>query len=96
MRKYDHEDPKQAAARFVASLRPSVKKTIMRNHSIALKDYMTGVLEEGRQLTPEEEVDRDVRMREFMAIGKSFGFDEKQLTLVLMVESIVVKDGCDS
>lgn len=96
MRKYDHEDPKQAAARFVASLRPSVKRTIMRNHTIALKRYMTDVLEEGRKLTPVEELDRDVRMREFMAIGESFGFDEKQLTLVLMVEPIVVKDGCDS
>ena len=96
MRKYDHEDPKQAAARFVASLRPSVKKTIMRNHTIALKRYLSDVIEGGRQLTPEEELDRDVRMREFMAIGKSFGFDEKQLTLVLMVEPIVVKDGCDS
>ena len=96
MRKYDHEDPKQAAAKFVASLRPNVKKTIMRNHTIVLKGYMTSVLEEGRQLSPEEELDRDVRMREFMAIGESFGFDEKQLTLALMVEPIVVKDGCDS
>ncbi len=96
MRRYDHEDPKRAAARFVASLRPSVKKTIMRNHITALKGYMSSVVREGRRLTPEEDLDREVRMREFMAIGKSFGFDEKQLTIVLMVEPIVAKDGCDS
>ena len=96
MRKYDHEDPRQAATRFVASLRPSVKKTIMRNHMTALKGYLSRVMDEGPQLTPEEELDRDVRMREFMAIGESFGFDDKQLTLALIVEPIVVKDGCDS
>ena len=96
MQKYDYDDPKQAAARFVASLRPSVKKTILRNHITALKGYMSRVIEEGPELTSEEEMDRDVRMREYMAIGESFGFDEKQLTLVLMVEPIVVKDGCDS
>ncbi len=96
MHRYDQEDPKQAAAKFVASLRPSVKKTIMGNHITALKGYMNIAVKEGRQLTPEEDMDREVRMREFMAIGKSFGFDEKQLTIVLMVEPIVVKDGCES
>ena len=96
MRRYDHEDPKQAAAKFVASLRPSVKKTIMRNHITALKGYMSIALEEGQRLTPEEDLDREVRMREFMAIGESFGFDEKQLTVVLMVEPIIVNDGRDS
>ncbi len=96
MHRYDQEDPKQAAAKFVASLRPSVKKTIMRNHDIALKGYLRRVMEDGRPLTPEEDLDREVRMREFLAIGESFGFDEKQLTLSLMVEPIVVKDCCDS
>ena len=96
MHKYDHEDPKQAAVKFVASLRPSVKKTIMRNHDVALRRYLSRVVNEGHQLTPEENMDREVRMREFMAIGESFGFDEKQLTLALMVEPIVVNDRCDS
>ncbi len=96
MRRYDHEDPKQAAARFVASLRPSVKRTIMRNHNIALRGYLSRVMEEGSRLTPEEDLDREVRMREFLAIGESFGFDEKQLTNMLMNESIVVEDRCDS
>jgi len=96
MKKYDHEDQKQAAAKYVASLRPSVRKTIMRNHDIALKGYLSRVMEEGHPLTPEEDMDREVRMREFMAIGESFGFDVKQLTLALMVESIPVRDGCDS
>ncbi len=96
MQTYDHEDPKQAAARFVASLRPSVKKTIMRNHITALKGYLSRVVEEGRPLTPKEDLDREVRMREFLAIGESFGFDEKQLTMVLMVEPMVARDGCDS
>ena len=96
MREYDHKDPKRAAARFVASLRPSVKRTIFRNHAIALRGYLGRVMDEGCGLTAEEELDREVRMREFMAIGESFGFDDKQLTLALMVEPIVVKDGCDS
>ena len=96
MHKYDHEDPKQAAAKFVASLRPNVKKTIMRNHINALREYMSRVVDEGRPLTPKEDLDREVRMREFLAIGETFGFDEKQLTMVLMVESIVAKDGCES
>ena len=96
MRRYDHEDPKQAAAKFVASLRPSVKRTIMRNHDIALKGYLSRVMEEGSRLTPEEDLDREVRMREFMAIGESFGFDKKQLTSMLMGESIAVNDRFDS
>ena len=96
MREYDHEDPKQAAAKFVASLRPSVKRTIMRNHDIALRGYLRRVMEEGRGLTPEENMDKEVRMREFLAIGKSFGFDEKQLTLALLVETTVVRNGCES
>ena len=73
------KNPKQAMAEYVASLGDDVKKTILSQHLSALRSYLRKAFVDRDDLSRDENMDRQVRMREFLAIGKSFGLTDKQL-----------------
>ena len=73
------KDPKEAMAEYLTTLNDDVKKTILSHHLTALCSYLRTALVHGHDLTRDEDRDRQVRMREFLAIGKSFGLTNKQL-----------------
>lgn len=73
------KDPKQAMAEYLTTLREDVKKTILSQHLTALRSYLRKAFVDRGDLTREENMDRQIRMREFLAIGKSFGLTDKQL-----------------
>lgn len=92
------KDPKQAMADYLTTLRDDVKKTILSQHLKALRSYLRKAFVERNELTSEENMDRRVRMREFLAIGKSYGLTDKQLVAHLfkgLFNNSQERDGAD-
>lgn len=89
------KDPKQAMAEYVASLRVDVKKTILSHHLTALRSYLRKAFVHRHELNRDEDLDRQVRMREFLAIGKSFGLTEKRLVAHLFKDLFKNTKKCD-
>ena len=77
------KDPKQAMAQFVASLGDDKKRAIMSSHLAALRLYAKRVLLEEDFLSPDEEGDKELRFREFSAIGNSFEMTDKDVAALL-------------
>jgi hypothetical protein len=67
----------------------------MAEHQRRLKTYANRVIVRGESLRPEEEIDRDSRLREFLALGESFGCTQKELVRLLYAGVLHGKRGCD-
>lgn len=67
----------------------------MAEHQGRLKTYASRVIARGESLRPEEEIDRESRVREFFALGMSFGCTEKELVTLLYAGVLRGKKGCD-
>ena len=89
------KDPKQAMADYLTTLRDDVKKTILSQHLAALRSYLRKAFVDKHELTREENMDRQVRMREFLTIGKSFGLTDKQLVAHLFKGLFKKTEGCE-
>ena len=89
------KDPVQAFADYVANLRDDVKKTILSQHLRALRSYLRKAFVDRDDLTRDENMDRQVRMREFLAIGKSFGLTDRQLVAHLFKGLFKNTQACD-
>jgi hypothetical protein len=68
---------------------------VMAEHQRRLKTYASRVIVRGEPLRPEEEIDRESRVGEFLALGKTFGCTEKELVILLFAEVLHGKRGCD-
>lgn len=68
---------------------------VMAEHQRHLKTYAGRVIVRGESLRPEEEIDRESRVGEFLALGKSFGCSEKELVILLYAAVLQEKRGCD-
>ena len=79
MNSYHPKDPKRAMASHVATLREDVKKVIMTQHVLALRAYAKKEMIEDETLTPEEFKDREIRVREYLAIGRSYLLTDRML-----------------
>ena len=77
------KDPKQAMAQFVASLPDDKKRAIRSSHLATLRSYAKRVLLEKDFLSPDEESDKELRLREFSAIGISFEMTDKEVAELL-------------
>ena len=55
----------------------------MSQHLVALRDYARRVVQDGEWLPLEEDVDREVRVREFLALGESFNVKPKDMVALL-------------
>lgn len=64
-------------------------------HQRRLKSYASRVIVRRESLRPEEEIDREARAGEFLALGKSFGCTEKELVTLLYAGVFQGKRGCD-
>jgi hypothetical protein len=67
----------------------------MAEHQRRLKTYASRVIVRGESLRPEEEIDREARVGEFLALGKTFGCTEKELVTLLYAGVLQEKRGCD-
>ncbi|MEK7806946.1 MAG: hypothetical protein AAB528_04340 [Chloroflexota bacterium] len=67
----------------------------MTEHRRHLKAYASRVIIRGEPLRPEEEIDRELRLREFLALGESFGCTQKELVKLLYAGVLQRKRGCD-
>lgn len=79
MNRYNSKDPKQAMTGYLTTLKDDVKKVIMSQHAEALRDYANKALAQDTPLTPDEDKDREVRMREYLAIGRSYFLTDRML-----------------
>lgn len=89
------KEPKQAFADYVANLGDDVKKTILSQHLKALRSYLRKAFVDRDDLTREENMDRQVRMREFLAIGMSYGLTDKQMVAHLFKGLFKNTQTCD-
>ena len=69
------------------------KKT-MAQHQTTLRHYAKRVVLQGEILSPQEEHARMQQMREYMAIGHSFGLTPKEFVAVLYRGLFVSRRGC--
>ena len=90
------KDPKQAMTEYLTTLRDDVKKTILSHHLTALRSYLRKAFVDRDELTRDENMDRRVRMREFMAIGKSYGLTDKQMVAHLFKGLFKNTQACDN
>ena len=81
---------------YLTTLRDDVKKTILSHHLTALRSYLRKAFVDRDELTRDENMDRRVRMREFMAIGKSYGLTDKQMVAHLFKGLFKNNQACDN
>ena len=79
---------------MVTDLSPGPKENMAR-HAMALRGYAIRVFENGETLPPDEDRDRAFRIREYLAIGLSFGCSETELVTLLYNGLFKTKLGCD-
>ena len=89
------KDPKQAMAEYLTTLNKDKKKTILSQHFKALQSYARRALHIENALNPEEDRDREVRLREYLVIGRSFGLTDKQLVAHLFKDLFKNTRICD-
>ena len=70
-------------------------RELMSEHLKTLRKYAKRAVHQGDVLTFSEEEDRADQMRDFWAIGTSFGLAEKELVALLYHGLIPTKRGCD-
>jgi hypothetical protein len=58
----------------------------MFRHLPVLRTYATRVIIHGEPLTAREDQDRTSRLREFLAVGSSLNWTEKEMTALLLRE----------
>ncbi len=95
MATFNSKDPKQAMAQYLTQLRDDVKRAIMTQHVSTLKAYAARTVAHDDALSHDEERDREVRMREYMAIGESFDLSKKVLVTLLFKGVFAPKPGCE-
>ena len=79
MSRYNSKGPKQAMSSYLTTLKDDVKKVIMEQHAAALREYANKALVQEIPLSPEEDKDREVRMREYLTIGRSYTLTDRML-----------------
>lgn len=67
----------------------------MAEHQRRLKTYAGRVIVRRESLPPEEEIDREARVGEFLALGMTFGCTPKELVTLLYAGVLQKKRGCD-
>ncbi len=95
MSRYNSKDPKQAMAGYLTTLKDDVKKVIMEQHAAALRDYANKTLVQEIPLTSEEEKDREVRMREYLAIGRSYTLTDRMLVAHIFKSLKGIQKSCE-
>jgi hypothetical protein len=68
---------------------------VMAEHQRHLKTYANRVIVRRESLRPAEEIDRESRVGEFLALGKSFGCSQKELVTLLYAGVLQGKRSCD-
>jgi hypothetical protein len=68
---------------------------VMAEHQRRLQIYASRVIVRRELLRPEEDLDRESRVREFLALGKSFGCSQKELVKLLYAGVLQESGGCD-
>jgi hypothetical protein len=63
----------------VNNLQEDVRRTVLSQHIVTLKSYARKALVNAETLTPEEDKDRQIRIRELMSMGDSFGLTSRQM-----------------
>lgn len=89
------KDPGQAAAQYLTTLKDDVKRAIMTQHLATLRTYAARTVAHEDGLSHAEEIDREIRMREYMAIGQSFDLSQKVLVTLLYKGVFNPKPGCE-
>ncbi|MCI0440213.1 MAG: hypothetical protein L0177_13950 [Chloroflexi bacterium] len=84
-----------AIAGYVASLSEDARRSMLAQRLRTLRSYARRVVLENASLSPDEETDRKIRMREFLAAGESLGYTERQLVKMVYRGVFAVKPGCD-
>ena len=59
------------------------KKRLMARHPAALREYARRVIVHGEYLAPDEEGDKDRRMEEFLATGRSFRLTDREMVAII-------------
>ena len=72
-------------------------KELMAEHLEALRGYARRAIIEGVTLSPSEDRDKAIRVREFMCIGASFGCTGRELVSLLYkdIYKDISRRGCD-
>ena len=83
MARYDPNDPKHTVTRYLTTLKEDVRRVIMSQHLVALRSYAKRVITDGEWLPLEYDIDREVRVREFLALGESFNVKQKDMITLL-------------
>ena len=83
MARYDPNDPKHSVTRYLTTLKEDVRRVIMSQHLVALRGYAKRVVLDGEWLPLQDDVDREVRLREFLALGESFNVKPKDMVALL-------------
>ena len=72
----------------------TAKKLLAEDLSV-LREYARSVLVRDLFLTPEEQLERDLRLAELFAIGTSFRLTKKEIVVLLFEDVLLKKRGCD-
>lgn len=76
-------DPDSRAETYLSGMRNDVKTVLMVQHASVLREYARKVIVDGEQLSEDENKDRQTRMMEFLAMGKSIDLTSSQLVKLL-------------
>ena len=81
----------------MASLAVRDPNQLMAQHQEALRKYALRTVKSDEALPDyeEEEEDKALRMREFLAIGSTFGLSDKEMVVQLFRGLFSFKRGCD-
>ena len=69
-------------------------RDMIREHQAALKRYASRALVHGESLEDADEVDKDHRMEELMALGNSLKLTKREIVDLVLGELFVVRRGC--
>ena len=67
---------------------------LMAEHLAALRSNVRKVFFQHETLSPEEELDRARRMEQFLAMGRSFNLEEREMIALMLREAFAVRRGC--
>ena len=79
----------------MASLAVRDPNQLMAQHQEALRKYTRRALKNGETLAYYEREDKALRLREFLAIGNTFGLSNKEMVVHLYRGLFDFKQGCD-
>ncbi len=79
----------------MASLAVRDPNQLMDQHQKALRKYALRTVKSDEALPDYEEEDKTLRMREFLAIGSTFGLSDKEMVVQLFRGLFSFKRGCD-